>query len=61
MSRRYVFLDADGSGTEHGWAFVVVAAPTGVVHRTRAAASAASRTSRRAVSSPSSDGISTAT
>ncbi|PWI19980.1 hypothetical protein DI272_41805 [Streptomyces sp. Act143] len=35
MSKRCVFLDPDGSGTERGWAFVVVAAPTGVVHRTQ--------------------------
>ncbi|MBE8470821.1 DUF6210 family protein [Streptomyces justiciae] len=35
MSKRYVFLDPDGSGTERGWAFVVVAAPTGVVYQTQ--------------------------
>ncbi|MFJ3673123.1 DUF6210 family protein [Streptomyces sp. NPDC090106] len=33
MSPRYVFLDPDGTG--QGWAHLVVAAPTGVVHQTQ--------------------------
>lgn len=33
--KRYVFLDPDGTGTGQGWAHVIVAAPTGVVHRTQ--------------------------
>lgn len=32
-AKRYVFLDPDGTGTDQGWMFVVVAAPTGVVYQ----------------------------
>jgi hypothetical protein len=32
-SKRYVFLDPDGTGADQGWLFVIVAAPTGVVYR----------------------------
>lgn len=34
-AKRYVFLDPDGTGTDRGWVFVVVAAPTGVVYQTQ--------------------------
>ncbi|MDN3027698.1 DUF6210 family protein [Streptomyces sp. S.PB5] len=34
-AKRYVFLDPDGTGTDQGWMFVVVAAPTGVVYQTQ--------------------------
>ncbi|MFF4568960.1 DUF6210 family protein [Streptomyces sp. NPDC001410] len=30
--RRHIFLDPDGSGTDQGWAFLIVAAKTGVVY-----------------------------
>lgn len=32
-AKRYVCLDPDGTGADQGWMFVVVAAPTGVVHQ----------------------------
>ncbi|BBC29284.1 hypothetical protein SGFS_005780 [Streptomyces graminofaciens] len=32
-SKRYVFLDPDGSGADQGWVYVIVAAPTGVVYQ----------------------------
>ncbi|ANP55210.1 hypothetical protein J2Z21_003289 [Streptomyces griseochromogenes] len=31
--RRYIFLGPDGTGADQGWAFVVVAAETGVVYQ----------------------------
>jgi hypothetical protein len=31
--RRYIFLDPDGTGSDQGWMFVIVAAPTGVVYQ----------------------------
>ncbi|MFE0462335.1 DUF6210 family protein [Kitasatospora sp. NPDC058965] len=31
--KRYIFLDPNGSGTDQGWMFVIVAAPTGVVYQ----------------------------
>ncbi len=32
-NRRYVFLDPDGTGSDQGWACIVVAAETGVVYQ----------------------------
>jgi hypothetical protein len=31
--RRHVFLDPDGTGSDQGWVYVIVAAPTGVVYQ----------------------------
>ncbi|MFD5559442.1 DUF6210 family protein [Kitasatospora griseola] len=31
--KRHIFLDPDGVGAGQGWMFVIVAAPTGVVHQ----------------------------
>ncbi|KIQ65625.1 hypothetical protein TR51_17575 [Kitasatospora griseola] len=31
--KRHIFLDPDGIGADQGWMFVIVAAPTGVVHQ----------------------------
>ena len=31
--KRLVYLDPDGSGTDQGWVFVIIAAPTGVVYQ----------------------------
>ncbi|MFQ6199471.1 DUF6210 family protein [Streptomyces sp. NPDC000405] len=31
--KRYIFLDPDGTGSDQGWVFVIVAASTGVVYQ----------------------------
>ncbi|GAA1253618.1 hypothetical protein GCM10009665_50360 [Kitasatospora nipponensis] len=32
-NKRYIFLDPDGTGSDQGWMFVIVAAPTGVIYQ----------------------------
>ncbi|MFJ5924763.1 DUF6210 family protein [Kitasatospora sp. NPDC092948] len=32
-NKRYIFLDPDSIGSDQGWMFVIVAAPTGVIYQ----------------------------